>query len=322
MSSFAPRAVAFFVASTVTVMSAQAALIAADPYPVGTNRAAGEYAVDTSIQSTANDGLVTPGFATGRYTGGTGTSNFVARATGYNHAASNATSATGRVQWVAGPLDELNRSVARNLSPAVPTSDTYYMSHLLSRADIPAAGGNGYVLTGFGNTTFPTLGTTSGNLLGVYVGFAQDGVADNFGNLVIRTRNEDAATSADTVLVNGANTSTASTVYHVVMKVDVDTAGIQDTITWWLNPEDSSSDASLTATADATGSFNAVAISAGSDLARLNYAARRWNANAFFDEPRLSTDLAGLGLAVPEPAGLAGLAMGALLLARRRRHGA
>ncbi|HEV2294014.1 MAG TPA: hypothetical protein VGR35_09160 [Tepidisphaeraceae bacterium] len=319
MRAIAAQTAASVVVCLLIATSAQAALIAADPYPVGPNRAAGEYAADTSIQSTANDGLVTPGFATGRYTGGTGTSNFVARATGYDHAASNATSATGRVQWIGPALDTINRSVARNLSPAAPASSTYYMSHLMSRASIPQAGGVGFVLTGYGNTTFPTLGTTTGNLLGVYVGFAQDGVADNFGNLVIRTRNEGAATSADTVLVNGASTSTASTVYHVVTKVDVNVGGgSADTVTWWLNPTDGSSDASLTATADATGSISTFAISTSADLVRLNYAARQWNGSAFFDEPRLSTDLAGLGLAVPEPAGLAVLGISTLALLRRR----
>src|SRR5688572_25925008 len=97
----------------IVAPSAHAALIAADAYKIGADRAAGEYAVNTSISSTANDGLVVPGFVTGRYASGTGTNNFLARATGYDHALTGATSATGRVEWIGAALDTTNRSVAR-----------------------------------------------------------------------------------------------------------------------------------------------------------------------------------------------------------------
>ena len=198
-------------------------------------------------------------------------------------------------------------------------SGTYYISHLMQRGNIPQDGGTGFVLTGFGTSTVPTAGTTSGNLAGLFVGFAQNGVAANFGSLVIRYRDTVGATSADAVLIDGATSSTFGINYLVVMRVDVNVSGATDAVTWWLNPTDGTSDASLTSSAAATGSFNSFALQGSTDLVRLNYYSQNWNGNAFFDEPRLSTDLAGLALAVPEPMSIAGFCLSALTLLCRRR---
>ncbi len=298
--------------------SAQAAVIASDSYKIGTDPAAGEYQAGVAIKNQPAT-LVNQGFVNGPYASGSGTSQFSATATGLVSAGANSDATTGKVNYGAAPIDANIRSNARNLSPA-PTSSTYYLSHVMQRGNIPAAGGAGFVLTGFGNTVAPTAGTTSGNLGGLFVGFAQNGVADNFGNLVIRHRNTTGATSADEVLIDGATTSTFGNNYHVVMKVDVNVGGGSgETVSWWLNPANGTSDETLTSTAVASGAFDSFAIGSAADFARLNYSSFQWNGNAFFDEPRLSTDLAGLGLAVPEPASLASLAVGALFLARRRR---
>jgi hypothetical protein len=101
-----------------------------------------------------------------------------------------------------------------------------------------------------------------------------------------------------------------------------------DTVTWWLNPTDGSSDSALTSSASASGSFTGNIVNdanPGSSFARLNWISQGWGnssgASTFFDEPRLSTDLAGLGLvAVPEPTAAAVLGLVGLMgLGRRRR---
>jgi hypothetical protein len=297
---------------------AQAAVIAADSYPIGANPAAGEYVINTSLGN-APAGLVTTGFVTGPYSGGSGTSNFITTDTGLANSVAQATAATGKVNWISAPIDANVRSRARNLTQPVASSDTYWISHLVNRGDIPQAGGNGFVLTGFGNATVPAAGATSGTLAGLFVGFAQDGVAGNFGNLVIRHRAAASNTSADIKVLDGATTNTFGTTYHVVMKLDVNVGGGSgDQLTWWLNPADGSSEAALNATSAATGTAASFALAVPGDFVRLNYTAFQWNGSAFFDEPRLASSLAGLAL-VPEPASLSLLALGGMAMLRRRR---
>ena len=309
-------------ASSFAGLSAHGAVIATDAYKIGADPSIGEYQATVAIKNQPAT-LVNTGFVNGPYGSGSGTSQFSATTTGLISAGANSDATTGKVNYGAAPLDANVRSNARNLSPAAPASGTYYVSHLMQRGNIPQAAGAGFVLTGFGNAIVPAPGTTTGNLAGLFVGFAQNGVTDNFGNLVIRHRNTgDTATTpttADVVLVDGATTSTFGLNYHVVMKIDLNVSGDADAVSWWLNPTDGSSDASLTSTAAASGTFNSFALTGAADLARLNYTSFQWNGNAFFDEPRLATDLAGLSLAVPEPAGLAALGLAALLLGRRRR---
>lgn len=301
---------------------ARAVLVAGDSYVIGANGAAGEYDAASLNNSTAHSDLVTPGFVNGHYGSGSGTANFTATASGLQNATVGATSAgSGKVNWIGAGADNVNRSVARNLSPAAPASGSYYVSHLVNRGNVNTLDPEAFVGTGFGNAVFPNLTTTS-ELAGLFVGFAQDGVANNFGNLVIRSRNTTSTTAAnDTVLVNGATTSTLGITYLVVMKINVNVSGGQDQVTWWLDPTNASSDATLSATATSTGTFSSFALQGSTDWLRLNYAARDWNGTAFFDEPRLSTDLAGLGLAVPEPASAGVIvASGLSLLVRRRRR--
>lgn len=320
---------AVFLAALVTAAgSASAALIAGDAYVANTSPdpAAGEYQSSTTAAANAlknqSASLVTPGFTTGPYGSGTGTSNFGATLNGLESPILGSTSAaSGKVSLLPPGVDTQNRSNARILSPTLTGNGTYWLSYVVNRGSIDTSGGTGWAFVGFGNTTVPDL-TSTGTLAGFFVGFAQDGVAGNFGNLVIRSRNTTSTTAnTDTVLVNGATASTVDTTYTVIIKVGINAiSGNQEDVKWWLNPADGTSEATLDSSAAATGAFTSFALQSAGDFARLYYTTRSWNAPVHFDEPRLANDFAGLGLAVPEPASLSLGGGGALLLLARRRR--
>jgi hypothetical protein len=298
-------------------------LIASDSYATGGN----QYVAGTALGSQPGT-LVTPGF-TGGYTHGLGaTSNFQASATGLINAADGADASTGSVHWI-GVNDTTNRSVARNLSTFTEgTTGTYWMSQVMmnSSTSNPTTTG-GFVLSGFANTTFPTFGTTTGNLFGIYFGFSDSTGAANEADLVIRARGTaGGATSADTVLVNGANNATAGNTYLVVAQVNINYSGSLDRVSYWVNPTDMSSQAALTSTALASGSFDTLAYQGGSstvDFTRLNYTEQGWAGDAYFDEARLGTTLASIApTAVPEPSSVILLGAGSIaaLVVRSRRR--
>lgn len=319
MRNFATGLLGILVAAPI----AHGGLIAGDSYKIGTNPPAGEYQDATALKNQPAT-LVNTGFVNGPYASGSGTSNFTATNTGLSNVTVGSDATTGKVNWISAGADNLIRSNARNLSPTPSGSGPFYISHLVNRGSIATAGdASAYVLTGFGNTTAPVNGVTGGNLAGLFVGFAQTSDTNNFGNLVIRYRDTATAnpnaTSADAVLVDGSTNSTFGNTYLVVMKVDMNVSGGTDAVTWWLNPTNGSSDATLSSSSAATGSFDSFALQSAADFVRLNYSARNWTGTAFFDEPRLSDDLAGLGLAVPEPSSL-GLIVAAAGLALRRRR--
>ena len=294
--------------------ASQGQIVATDSYVIGADPAAGQYVDGTALKNQPA-ALTNVGFVNGGYV--SGTSQFSATAGGLASTLPGTTG--GKVNYGAAPLDANIRSNARNLSPAVPASGTYWISHTVNRGDIPQAGGTGYVLTGFGNTVAPTAGTTTGNLAGLFVGFAQSpNKPADFGDVVIRYRDAASATSADAVVVDGSAASTFGTSYTVLMKLDVNVGGgSADNVAWWLNPTDFTDEATLGSSSAASGNFSSFALAGPADFARLNYSAFQWNGNAFFDEPRLSTTLAGI--AVPEPTSLALLGLGGLTLLRRRR---
>ena len=300
---------------------ASAVSLASDDYTIGTDKSAGEYTAGAIGTAGAQAGLVTPGFATGGYTSGTGTSQFAATTNGLEYAPLNEFSGTsGKVNYNAAPLDNIIRTNARNLS-GVGAQSTFWISHIVNRGNKNTNGtAAGFALTGYGNTVSPVSGATSGFLEGFYVGVASDGTGDDFGSLVIRSRNTAAQTAQDTVLIDGASDSTFGETNAVVMRVDANVAGgSADQVTWYLNPTNFTSELTLAATSEATGSFASFGAGAGGTFARLNYTAQNWDGNVFFDGARLSSDLAGLGGVIPEPATAAVLALGGLALLGRRR---
>lgn len=315
----------------IVASNARAALVAGDSYLSGSDVTVGQYPSGTALSNAAVLGTAgalpgpgvhqLAGFTTGRYGAGTGSSQFAATSGGLANVGAQSTNAgSGKVSFLGvASADNTPRSAARTLSPAALASGTYWIAHVVNRGNNTLATGTGFVLTGFGNAIEPTAGTTSAALAGLFVGFAQDGVANNFGNLVIRYRDTAGNTSADAVLINGATTSTFGTSYLVVAKIDVNASGATDAVTWWLNPTNGASESLLSATATSTGTFNSFALQGSTDFVRLNYTTRNYTGTAFFDEARLSTDLAGLSLAVPEPTTLAALAGLGVTLIRRRR---
>ena len=312
------------VAAAISAASgAGAAVVASDSYLIGANPPAGEYVSGTALRNQPAN-LVNQGFVNGPYASGSGTSNFTATSGGLNSSVLNASNATsGKVNWIGAPIDAIVRSVARNLTTPVPASGTYWISHVANRGGITAIDPAGWVLTGFGNTVVPAKGVTGNTLTGLFAGFAPNTSDPALADLVIRYRDTAAtnpnATANDVVLLNGAAQDISNVSHTVIMKVDLNVAGGQDAVTWFLNPADGTSEAALASSAAATGNFSGFPLQTGADFVRLNYTASKWQGTAFFDEARLSTDLAGLSL-VPEPAGLAMAAFWAGLGGPRRRR--
>ena len=301
-------AVMSFLGANATIANAQ--LIAADSYRIGTAPAAGEYANSTSLASQAT--VTVAGFTNSL--AGTGTAQFQSTSLGLNNAAIGATSATsGKVNYLAPAVDAAatNRSTARSLTTPVPTATTYYFSHLVNRGAVTSTPiGNGrnrdFVGVGFSNTVTPTIGTTG--LTGIYVGFSGD-----TGSLVLRYRDTASTNVAETSLIAAVGNNIDNTTYLVVAQVDVNTNGANDTVTYYVNPTDFTSNATLASTSLITGSFQANILSASSDIQRLTYFSRDFNSGAFFDEARLGaggtgiSPAAALGLNIataPEPGSL------------------
>ncbi len=320
------------VSAALLPSAANAALIAGDSYVIGT----GAYTAATSLASQYAT-VPVAGFTTSG--GGTGTAQFQTQTNGLVNATAQSTATgSGKVGYLNPGVTTATRSTAHNLS-TVPNSSVYYESYLVNEgtwSGTSAGAANRSILVGFGNATTPTAAGTTAAATGLFVGFAQTSTSTSYangGNLVIRYDSGTANTIADVDVLDGSTGTVQNTTYLLVAEIDPGqgVAGASDSVEWWLDPTDATSDATLTSTALASGSFDGDIVndsSAGSSFTRLNYISQGWGDNsgagAYFDEARLSSDLPGLGLAVaavPEPTSLALLGAGAIsLLTRRRRQ--
>jgi autotransporter-associated beta strand protein len=298
--------------STLMLSKASAGLVASDSYLIGGSPTSGQYVANTPLKSVDPTNTET-GFVAGAYTGGTQTSNIQIDGTGDNYPWLGASSTTsGRVKWLGYSADAATRSVARNLT-TVPNSNVYYESMLVIEGTVTsfAAGQATSTLGGFGNAQIPIAGDTGTTNVstGLYIGFANDGVSsynNNTGNLVIRYSSgfdsSGNSIDSDAIVINGSTVATTSithdNTYCVVTKITVPSNGGLDTVNWWLNPTVGTSDATLNSSSGASGTFTGNIVSGtnpGSSFSRLTYVSQGGYWPAYWDEPRLSTDLAGLG---------------------------
>ena len=111
-------------------------------------------------------------------------------------------------------------------------------------------------------------------------------------DLIVRARDLDTGDLVDTVLIGGA---TDAITYHVLLKLDINVdGGTADDVTYWVNPDDLSSETAANTSAGATGTFQSAAMDQNDRIDRLNVLTNNWTNRSFFwDETRL-----GIGLRI------------------------
>lgn len=322
--SFVSRAasIAAAVAFVVVAQQSFASLIVNDPILTGSNPAGGEYNTTQRLNAQSPVATVVGMAASGWVSGaGTGQTHPV---DGTLDVAGAGYESGGKIQFDGSAVDNAYRSNARGMVTPYTSGSAngpVYLSAIASTDAFPAvpanAGLRGYALMGFTNANGANI--TSGTLAGYYLGFRAN--ADDTVSLILRHRNGTNSASnplADIVLLP---TAAAGTSYQFLLRTDVNViGGNQETVRWWINPSDVTSEASATTTALATGTFNDFSLqNATSDISRLTIASLNWDANSYFDEFRMGTTFTDVaGAAVPEPASLGLLAVPALLALRRR----
>ncbi|MEM1097263.1 MAG: PEP-CTERM sorting domain-containing protein [Planctomycetota bacterium] len=203
----------------------------------------------------------------------------------------------GKAKFLGAVPDGRMRYVERSLDPAILTAndtpiDQYYFSGLVNAGS--SGKKPGYALMGFGNAVGDgrlNNESGSGNFFGALFGFAGNG--DSPGeelsgfDLVVRARQNTGTSGApvfevanQTILANAA----ANTTFHVVLEVNVNDNGTEDTINYWINPESSSE---APAGSLATFSMNAPN---ENNFTRALLTGFEWGGSAFFDELRLGLD--------------------------------
>lgn len=299
-------------AIVAAVSVAQASLIAADSWVGG---GAPNYVVNSNLNG--QNPTVTPGWTgAGSTAWSSGTANLQADAVGLDYTPLTSLAlgypAGGKGKYIASSTNAF-RAANRRMDNYTP-ENTYYMSFLVNPGGsfLATGGRDGYALTGFTNfingaNAFNNV-AGAGEVFGLMAGFKGNG--DGTANLIIRHRglsedNEDVA-----LLANVANET-----YYVVARLDVNASGIQEAVTFWVNPTNLTSEANATATAAATGTFASLSMDLNNRIDRTSLVTTNWARSYFWDENRLGTDFFSV---VPEPSTMALLALGGLALLRRR----
>jgi hypothetical protein len=217
----------------------------------------------------------------------------------------------GKIVFDGSPVDNIYRSTARSITTPYTSAGAngpVYLSGIANTAAFPDNPNNvglrGYALMGFTNAL--GANATSGALAGYFLGFRA--TANDTVDLILRHRNgTNSATDplADIVLLPNA---TPGTSYQFLIKTDVNViGGNQETVHWWINPADVTSEAAATSTALASGSFQDFSMqNATQDVARVAVGTLNWDAPAYMDEFRLGTtfaDVAGPAVAPPHITG-------------------
>ncbi len=202
---------------------------------------------------------------------------------------------------------------------AAPANNTFYMSHLVNAGTLATNGRDdeGYAFVGFGS--FVDQGRIEGtapNLLGAFVGFVDSATEPAGVDLVLRSRTGTTVPTAvsDQLLVPDAENTT----YNVVMALEFNNPG--DTVRYWVNPSDLSSEAAMTASSTVNGSIAGFQLSAVSDMSRLSVVTYEFDRSFFWDESRLADSLNAL-IGIPEPSTglIASLLISVAAAVRRRR---
>ncbi|MEO1130197.1 MAG: phosphodiester glycosidase family protein, partial [Planctomycetota bacterium] len=206
---------------------------------------------------------------------------------------------TGKGQFIANPTD-FYRAGHHGMDTYAP-ADTYFMSFFVNPGSgFLSSGSREHAVVGF--TNFFNEGafenTNSDDVFGLFAGFRGDdaGALPGQADLILRARNG-AGDLQDTVLVANVQAST----YHVIYKLEVNAAGSDDVVTWWVNPSDLSSEAAMTGSAVATGVVNTDAMTANDQIDRLFVLANNWARVFFWDETRMGYDLASVVNVATQP---------------------
>ncbi len=275
----------------VGAQAASAQIIAADSF----NSA--EYVTETRLDQTGpfGDGdVLTEGFM-GLDPWVSGTANLQWDAISLNNPGVSYDDASdGKGTYLASSFDFF-RQAFHNLDPYTP-ADSYFMSFFVNPGgSFLATGSREYATIGFTNVVDSASfnNTSIDNVFGLQVGFRGEdaGAAADTADLILRARDLASGDLTDTVLIADA----ANVTYHVLMKVDVNVGGgTADDVTYWVNPADVTSEATLDTSSAATGSVSTAALDATDSITRLNLITSNWARSFFFDEARFGYDLSSV----------------------------